>query len=235
MASNNRQTMGLAPSTSLANDAALKLYNYYRVEVKQKGPFDEMQLLEIEGDNLESEICGFCMWIANTRIPAYFDENLQPRSSNREGPVRLLMPSSLTKYVGKTVKLIRNKFPGHPDFDGLKENEVPKWWTTMRPLFETQVTRFHMCLGSDFTFGDTTVRPLYSDNGNGPVAEGPGAPEIEYVSKIDLYSILHKQMKDSNLHTHENGTLQQRCWIVILFNAVGRGGEIKFQDFSDWM
>jgi hypothetical protein len=89
-----------------------------------------------------------------------------------------------------------------------------------------------MLLGSDFTFGETSTRSLYQDNGQtGHVGEVIN----DYVSLINLNSILRKHMKDAPLNCDRNGKLQQRCWLTLLYQAVGRGGEIKHQDFTEWM
>jgi hypothetical protein len=42
-------------------------------------------------------------------------------------------------------------------------------------------------------------------------------------------------MKDAVLNCNRSGKLQQRCWLTILYQAVGLGGEIKRQDFVEWM
>jgi hypothetical protein len=143
------------------------------------------------------------------------------------------MPSTLTKYIGKTLLEIRKKFPQHPDFEGLKNNsDVPKWWSNMHPTFEKQCTRFHYKLGSDYTFGETSTRTLYQDNGYSHIDR-----EVinDYVSLIDLNMILRKLMKDAVLNSNQSGKLQQRCWLAILYQAIGRGGEIKRQDLTEWM
>ena len=139
----------------------------------------------------------------------------------------------LSKYIGKVISQIRRKFPQHPDFADLRADEVPQWWTKLRPLFETECIRFHfLLLGSDFTFGETATRSLYQDNGN----KNSGKLVInDYISAINLYSILRRLMKDASLDCNRGGKLQQRCWLAILYQAVGRGGEIKRQDFTEWM
>ena len=98
------------------------------------------------------------------------------------------MSTTISKYIGKVISQIRRKFPQHPDFADLRADEVPQWWTKLRPLFETECIRFHfLLLGSDFTFGETATRSLYQDNGN----KNSGKLVInDYVSAIDLYSIL---------------------------------------------
>ena len=42
-------------------------------------------------------------------------------------------------------------------------------------------------------------------------------------------------MNNVSLDCNQGGKLQQRCWLAILYQAVGRGGKIKCQDFTDWM
>jgi hypothetical protein len=42
-------------------------------------------------------------------------------------------------------------------------------------------------------------------------------------------------MKEAVLDCDRNGKLQQQCWLSILHQAVGRGGEIKLQDLAKWM
>jgi hypothetical protein len=90
--------------------------------------------------------------------------------------------------------------------------------------FEKECDRYHLHLGSEYIFGV---------NGNSNVGQ---AVINDYVSMIDhLATILRKLLKDARLDCNQNGKLQQRCWITVLFLAIGRGGEIKFQDFNDWM
>ena len=52
---------------------------------------------------------------------------------------------------------------------------------------------------------------------------------------IKLYSILQQNMNDAFLDCNQGGKLQQRCWLAILYQMVGRGSEIKGQDFTKWM
>lgn len=225
--------LGEAAATAASGDSAMKLYEVYR-ERKGKLPFDRMRFVEIESDNLENEILNYSIWCSSTPIPRYFDSNLQPKSQNQEGPMKLLVTSTLAKYIGKALLNIRRKFPEHPDFTGLKPNEVPGWWTRMRPQFEKECDKYHLTIGSEFTFGETTVRPLYSNNISVGYQQSD-LPINDYVSIIDLQSILKRLMNDATLNCSSEGKLQQRAWLAILYSAVGRGGEVKFIDTADWM
>jgi hypothetical protein len=60
-----------------------------------------MRYVEIEHDNLESEILNFCLWCSSTAIPRFFDDNLQPRRESDDGTTKVLVTSTLSKYVGK--------------------------------------------------------------------------------------------------------------------------------------
>ena len=89
-----------------------------------------------------------------------------------------------------------------------------------------------MHLGSKFTFCETAVRPLHSDNG----AAGFDLPTThDFVSVIDLQSVLKSLFHDAVLHCDREGKLQQRAWLSTLCSTVGRGGKVKFQDYGDWM
>jgi len=194
--------MGDAESTVAANKAATRLFNVWR-DRNGRSPLSNMQWVEVEEDNLEAEIFNFCRWVSSTPIPKFFDDQLKPRlnNSNQEGTVKLLLKSTLTKYVGKVILMIRNKFPQHPDFASLRSNsDVPLWWTKLRPIFERECDRVN-----------------------------------DYISLIDLRYILMKLMHEASIGCDRNGKLQQRCWLIFAYQAVGRGGEIKFQDYNDWM
>ena len=230
------RNMGEATSTAAASDSAVLLHQAHH-RLKGKTLLNQMRFVEFEGENLENEIFQLCCWISTTPIPTYFDENLQPRRpSNTAEPTRLMMVTTLAKYVGKIILYIREKFPGHPDFVNLKKRaDVPEWWTRMRPTFEKECQRFHATLGSEFTFGDTTTQPLYQDN---QLTARTGIDEDSigcYLQKIDLLSILRKLFRDAVLQCNREGKLQQRCWLIFLHYAVGRGGEIKLNDYNDWM
>jgi hypothetical protein len=194
--------LGQAEITALADASALRLYEVYRSR-KGKAPFQSMRYIEIECDNLENEIFSFARWCSSTPIPKFFQDDLQPRRQNNDAPVKLLLKTTLSKYIGKVILLIRRKFPQHEDFAELrKAGDVPQWWTRLRPVFERECDRFHMHLGSEYTFGETSVRPLYSDN----EAVGYDLTAIhDYVSVIDLHSILLRLMKDAKISCDRDG------------------------------
>jgi hypothetical protein len=106
----------------------------------------------------------------------------------------------------------------------------------MRPSFEKACDRFHIQLGSEFTFGETIVRSLYSDNEFVGYGDSRGnLASNDYISVIDLMSINRKLMNDATiLGNNKEGKLQKRAWLATTYMAVGRGGESTFVDTADW-
>lgn len=230
--------MGQAESTAKADNSALRLYDIYRKR-RGKVPFAQMQYIEIEQDNFETEMFNYQNWISSSLIPCFFDDDLQPprkRNQEEDAPTRILNASTLGKYVGKVINLIRHKFPHHPDYAGLKSDEVPAWWSRDRKSFETECSDSHRRMaGSEYFVGQMETRPLYSDNifvGYDGVLE---SPINDYISIIDLQSILKQLFAAATLDCNKEGKLQQRSWIAECFHAVGRGGEVKFIDTADFM
>jgi hypothetical protein len=74
-ASGHPAVLGQAASTAGGDEAALRLYDAYRARRPNKVPFRQMRYVEIEHDNLESEILNFCLWCSSTAIPRFFDDN----------------------------------------------------------------------------------------------------------------------------------------------------------------
>jgi hypothetical protein len=100
-ASGRPAVLGQAASTAGGDEAALRLYDAYRARRPNKVPFRQMRYVEIEHDNLESEILNFCLWCSSTAIPRFFDDNLQPCRESDDGTTKVLVTSTLSKYAGK--------------------------------------------------------------------------------------------------------------------------------------
>jgi hypothetical protein len=101
-ASGHPAVLTQAASTAAGRgEAALRLYDAYRARRPNKVPFRQMRYIEIEHDNLESEILNFCLWCSSTAIPRFFDDNLQPRRESDDGTTKGLVTSTLSKYAGK--------------------------------------------------------------------------------------------------------------------------------------
>jgi hypothetical protein len=95
----------------------------------------------------------------------------------------------------------------------------------MRPSFEKACDRFHIQLGSEFTFGKTMVRSLYSDNEFVGYGDARGDLAInDYISLIDLMSINRKLLNDATiLDSNKEGNLQERAWLCFISVMERRG------------
>ena len=56
---------------------------------------------------------------------------------------------------------------------------------------------------------------------------------FRYLLLIHLFSTLSKLMREAGRRNPNN--LETRCQLLTLFDCVARGGEIKFNQFSDWI
>jgi len=147
------------------------------------------------------------------------------------------MSSTLSKYVGRIIGFFRRKFPLHPDFEKLdpkNEQAVPAWWTNLRPKFEKDGNRKQKNKSSDCTYGGPNTRPLYYKCSDTPTIASD-AEIADFVSSIDLRSILKKLMAKAIITHAKLGPMQQRAILAVLLQAAGRAGEPKFVDINNWV
>ena len=104
----------------------------------------------------------------------------------------------------------------------------------MRPKLEDECDRNHLGLGSDFNFGKTTVRSLFSDNKFVGFDLNIKMIIIDYVSMIYLKFIPKRLLKEATIQCDKEGK-KERSWCITAYEAVGRGGEIKFNDTDEWI
>jgi hypothetical protein len=76
---------------------------------------------------------------------------------------------------------------------------------------------------------DAITCPLYKDNQSSTNPGADGELITDYLSLIDLNSILRKLMKEVVLDCGRNGKLQHGCWLSILHQVIGKGEKIKLQ------
>ena len=135
----------------------------------------------------------------------------------------MLMSSTLSKYVGRIIGFFRRKFPLHPDFEKLdpkNEQAVPAWWTNLRPKFEKDGNRKQKNKSSDCTYGGPNTRPLYYKCSDTPTIASD-AEIADFVSSIDLRSILKKLMAKAIITHAKLGPMQQRAILAVLLQAAG--------------
>ena len=229
---------GDADATVRATSSATKLWKYWRKQNKLIP--DIVDETEVNDGELRYHIKSFCDWASSTIIPAFFDENLQPRQDNSK---RVIDGPTIILYIGKYLLHIRRKFPSLPDFKGLVTmKDHPSWWKDQRNSFLKKYERFKLDLPDDILFGTTETFPLYRCNGCLYSNTELSRISIKnYLDCIDGNSIVDKMVRNANGlpftkgHPRSHGLFQQRCWIVYLHNAIGRAGEVRFPNYNDWI
>jgi len=219
----DQRNLGEAVGT-LRNDAcAHRLWVAYRKSRDRPAAICPEELVDAE-----SIIIDLCRFTASRFIPINFDENLQrPQNSDSN---RLVTSQSLEKYIGKIIKYFREVYPEHPDWRDLDPNDnkaVPQFWKNIKPGFRREIQMFHLLYKGDGVIGLEDIRPLY-------YFLGLDDEDGKYPHRLcDLKHIFIHLIKNAN--AGENNTNCQRVAIILsIAEAIGRGGEAKFQTFRDW-
>ncbi|KAL7527061.1 hypothetical protein ACHAXR_003748 [Thalassiosira sp. AJA248-18] len=216
------------------------LFAYWRKREGERS--GEVTATEIEEGNLQNMFILYTSWLSHTAFPKSWRvvDGLIVPPPNKEGPVEALGRVTLSKYVGRTISFFRRSFPCHPDFVQLDPNDQqagPNWWKRLKPCFEKALDDFHRRFDNDFSSGATKILPLYYKNEYDAMSNVHRRETDNYdiVSHIDMELVLKKLMKEAMVGHSNEGPLQRRAWLTILYNAVGRPGEIKFNDTNNWM
>ena len=220
--------LGQSSNTGIQNNSAARLAAAFR-KARKLPPLNKMVADEFEGDNLSNYIANFCRWAANTPVPHRFDEDLGAPDSNK-----CLGSDTKIQYIGKHLKDLRlNIVPKHPDFDGLKDvdRDHPTWWTDLRTRYADEADRFKAKNPGDEVFGHPDVIPLYRDlrhrRGGKDVDWIPDDPRVMVDVRMVMLSLVKKKS------THDSN-IEFANWVYDIFDACGRGGEVKFQNYNDW-
>mmetsp|Transcript_10357 Transcript_10357/g.17598 ORF Transcript_10357/g.17598 Transcript_10357/m.17598 type:complete len:493 (+) Transcript_10357:230-1708(+) len=135
------------------------------------------------------------------------------------------MPGTLVGYIGKHLLYIRTEIaPNHPDFRNRSIDDYPTWYTSFRAEFENACNRFQLNHNGDEIFSGHDTHALYRSNDNGKAGNFPHA-------KCDLKRVMISLYKHA---TRQNQKMEQAAWICDTADAVGRPGECKFGNFSEW-
>jgi hypothetical protein len=219
------------------SDAALNLFNAYRKHMRlPKQP----TAAEFEVDNLREFVIRLCEFAESRAIPINFDEDLMPRTNAKTN--RCCTDVTLAGYIGKIIQWLRRQLPEHEEFKQLNPKDpqdAPGWWTYLRKSFLKKCGDFQRKHGGDCTFGTEDIRPLYRDSYLGGDYEGGEYADLEWslkehpMSHCDLKSVLVRLFKEAS---YSNNNLEQAALALVFttYDAVGRGGEAKFQTLNDW-
>ena len=104
---------------------------------------------------------------------------------------------------------------------------MPEFWKNLKPGFRKEIQLFHLLYRGDGVIGLEDIRPLYDylglDDENG-----------KYPHRIcDLKHIYVHLIKTANEGGNKDNC-QRLAIIHSIAEAIGRGGEVKFQTFRDW-
>lgn len=204
-------------NTDTGDDSAARLWAIFR---KEKGLPPVPTREELEGSGAETAVLELSIFALARPIPIHFDDNLQPTTNTN----RCCTATTLVGYLGKYIKLFRGIYPEHPDWKDLKKpDDVPQWWTEMRKTVFSRATDNQIKWQGSYEFGVGSVRALYLDL---------GALEGENPLKFcDLKHIIIALVK--NAHP-SNKNIEMAAKIMMTYDSIARGGEIKFQKFTDW-
>lgn len=221
--------MGQAEATSAGYASALKLFDYFQREVVQSPPFEDLVFGHVEADNLQCLLMAFGSWLARQKVPRYHDPGtLAPRRNDPGTVVEYLTVATKVLYFGKVKTAFKQKFPDHPEWS--RSSDPEEWWTSMRAGFERECDRNQ--LRSEDTFGDKT-RALYRSNRDENVSILRDTELTTLLQTIDLSYVCGNLMKRAGLGTRQS--YEKRCWLIMTYLSAGRGGEVKFQQYRDWV
>jgi len=216
--------LGEALRTFQGDQSAYNLWSAYRRSRDLPAPIAAGELIDESAYEIIRDLCNF---VSTRAIPINFDENLQ-RPANSDS-TRMLKLDTLEKYIGKVIKYFREVYPDHPDWKDLDDNDqkaVPEWWTMLRPKLKRAVERYQTTYEGDGQFGLHEIRPLYSDLG---LDDENGKYPLHACDQKHVFVHLIKKASRSN------NNLQKVAIINAVAEAIGRGGEAKFQTFRDWL
>jgi hypothetical protein len=136
-----------------------------------------------------------------------------------------LTQETLQIYLGKFKEDLKAKFP---DLDVWSTEDT--WYAVLRANFAKNCERNH--LRSIANFGNRGIRPLYKINDPAMVKQGNDTNLNSLLETIDLRYVCSQLICKA---TAANRNMEKRALLALTLHAVGRGGEVKFQQYLDWV
>lgn len=220
-----------------ASPPALRLFHAFR---KSMDLPTEPTYTELEEDNLQMFFLSWGDWVSRRAIPLNFDEDLMPPKGSKSK--RCVVPSTIGGYMSEIMQYLRREFNQHEEFKCLKnkQDSAPDWWAPLRASIEKRCDNFQKLYVGDYTFGTEDIRPLYFDLGDEgdlddddlDFDDGLNVNETtNFLRRCDLKSVIIRLVREA---TSNNNNLEKNAWLVTRYDAIGRGGEVKFQSYLDW-
>lgn len=203
-------------NTAAVDDAASRLWAVYRSgKALPKTPTKE----EIEGNGAEAAVLELAIFALSRPIPIMFDANLKPTTDTN----RCVTGQTLVEYIGKYLKKLREIDPDHADWKNLKPTEFPPWWTVMRKSILNRSYDNQIKWQGEFEFGAADIRPLYLDLG---AVKGDNPLRFCDLKHVIMALVKHADPSNKNI--------EMAAKIIMTYDSIARGGEVKFQKFTDW-
>ena len=108
------RNVGRAPSTCEQDKPAIKLFNYFLMEILSLDPIDEMDRTQLS-DELEDILTGYSLYLCNTLIPKNHVKYLADKSNST--PSEYMKYTGLTEYLSKAIQLLKKVVPGSELWD----------------------------------------------------------------------------------------------------------------------
>ena len=210
-------------STFNLSQAAAKFIKAYRNNIMKRP--EEVAYCEIEVDP-SAYFMEMATDLISSLIPINHDSDF---SSPSEDQTRVLTPITMAGYMGQHLKHLRKIFPNHPDWIDLEWNEYPAWWTAIRGNFISRATNYQMVNAPDGVYS-TKTSPLYADlrKYGGKIKDSMGG-------KVPLWDLRHAFIWLITQAAPNNDYVEKFAYIGNTYDAVGRGGEVKFMKILKWV
>ena len=206
-----------ARSTERHDNSAERLWKIVR---KNNGQPVSISKAELAGRGAEHLCNEFALFVLAQPIPLKFDDNLNPTTNTS----RACVGTTLVGYLGKYFKEMRRVDPDHPDWKDLIRNDTfPRWYTALRSSMEERAASNQITWQGAYEWGVTGKRPLYIDLG-----ATKGDNPLKF---CDLKYVVTSLFTNAN---HNNENVAMAAKIVSTADAVARGGEVKFQKYTEW-
>lgn len=214
--------MSRADSTIAADASSIKLFDYFLVHVFSSVASAYLDPSYLEDGGLEQLARAYSMWLANTNIPKSFEKYLNDPSLV---PSSFLKDTTLEIYLGKALNLLEKICPDDPLWkdDALRGEFSGASFKKACQRSQQQK--------SD-TFGQEAKLPLYRNARHGD-AETTAAPP-HWMHLINVEEVAKNMLRDTKIGDVANCLASKRLAVVLTKHGVGRGGEVKYLDTSQW-
>lgn len=108
-----RQIDGRRENTEKGDGPPIRIFNIY-CKLMGRSLLSEMLFVEISGDMFEYTIMDYLEWLVHTPIPVNCTHDLKPRGHKDSNVVKVVIGSTLSKYVKKNNSIYLAIVPSAP-------------------------------------------------------------------------------------------------------------------------